>query len=311
MPGLTEGDFDSDGELVVNVIGGLISDVDSDSLEGIAITGADNSNGQWQYSLDNGVSWISVDTVSADSAILLAADSATRIRFVPEVYFFGSASISYHAWDQTVGSNGETGVDATVNGGNTAFSINEAAALIEVSSLPVVTSTDPAAVVSDGVVADSFTSLDSEFSDLAWDQAVLESYILPDSVIDDVLFFDEVTTTSKTVEDADEVVNTEEAPDADPEDEEEKNLVNDDDDQGEVSEKVTEEPVQEVEEVLVDVAAMPQVEGKVVLEGKEPLALGARKSTTEQLAREKGFVETEQAEILKIFEEAFDLLQCD
>ncbi|MDH3393250.1 MAG: hypothetical protein OEL66_04535, partial [Desulfobulbaceae bacterium] len=70
-------------------------------------------------------------------------------------------------------------------------------------------------------------------------------------------------------------------------------------------------PVQEVEEVLVDVAAMPQVEGKVVLEGKEPLALGARKSTTEQLAREKGFVETEQAEILKIFEEAFDLLQCD
>ncbi len=105
-----------------------ITDPDSGALEGIAVigAGADTSKGQWQYSLidppTNG-NWLPIVGVT-ESAALLLFDSAW-LRFVPAADYFGPADpLTFRAWDRTKGGNGQSGVDTTVNGGNTAFSVN-------------------------------------------------------------------------------------------------------------------------------------------------------------------------------------------
>jgi hypothetical protein len=122
----------------------LITDVDGESLEGIAILAADNSFGTWQYSLDGNL-WYNVGSVSSTAARLLAADATTRIRFVPAANFNMSApgavlpTITFCAWDRTTGANGN---QANVNksGGATAFSTATQTASLsvwEVNDAPV------------------------------------------------------------------------------------------------------------------------------------------------------------------------------
>jgi hypothetical protein len=133
---IAEDDATNNGTLVSAIIasagGDRITDVDSGAVEGIAVIAADAMNGSWQYSIDNGTSWSALGAVSSSSARLLASDSQTRIRFVPTANFNGTigTAITFHAWDQTSGSNGGTG-NPSVNGGTTAFSIaTETASLI-------------------------------------------------------------------------------------------------------------------------------------------------------------------------------------
>ncbi|MFO1004134.1 MAG: hypothetical protein U0936_27775 [Planctomycetaceae bacterium] len=45
--------------------------------------------------------------MSRNAARLLAADATTRIRFVPNKNYTGTAKISFCAWDRTTGLNGE------------------------------------------------------------------------------------------------------------------------------------------------------------------------------------------------------------
>ncbi len=105
-----------------------ITDPDSGALEGIAIigAGADTSKGQWQYSLMGppaAGSWLPIVGVTENAALLLF-DSAW-LRFVPAANYYGPADpLTFRAWDRTVGGNGQSGVDTTVNGGHTAFSVN-------------------------------------------------------------------------------------------------------------------------------------------------------------------------------------------
>jgi Tfp pilus assembly protein FimT len=101
--------------------GDRITDVDTGALEGFAVVGVDNSNGQWQYSTDGGATWLAFGAASDSSAVLL--DTAARVRFVPNANYAGSAgNVTYRAWDQTTGSSGATGVNVSTNGGTTAFS---------------------------------------------------------------------------------------------------------------------------------------------------------------------------------------------
>jgi hypothetical protein len=72
-------------------------------LQGIAITSVDNTNGKWQYSLGSNI-WLDVGVVSADSAVLLK--NTSKLRFVSNAGFVGTATISYKAWDQTAGQTG-------------------------------------------------------------------------------------------------------------------------------------------------------------------------------------------------------------
>lgn len=122
---------------IADLVGGSgqnnISDQDAGSRQGIAITAANTANGSWFYSTNNGTNWNPLGNVSNANARLLAADANTRLYFQPNAGFRGTLAdvITFHAWDQTSGSNGGT-ADITKNGGATAFSTAIGTASIEV-----------------------------------------------------------------------------------------------------------------------------------------------------------------------------------
>ncbi|MEQ1635602.1 MAG: DUF4347 domain-containing protein [Methylococcales bacterium] len=132
-----------------------VTDADALSGLGIALTGANNSNGIWFYSTDNGSSWNTVGSVSDTSALLLNADSVTRLYFQANANYSGSISdaITFRAWDQGFGSNG-TLADASINGGSTAYSATSDSAPIIISAMndaPVATA-DSYTVAEDGTL---------------------------------------------------------------------------------------------------------------------------------------------------------------
>jgi hypothetical protein len=126
------------GTLVSDIIasagGDRITDVDAGAIEGIAVIAVNNTNGAWQYSIDNGTNWLPFNSPDATTARLLASNATTRIRFVPAANFNGTVNpgITFRAWDQTSGTNGAT-ADTSTNGGTTAFSIMTETASITVN----------------------------------------------------------------------------------------------------------------------------------------------------------------------------------
>ena len=118
-----------------------VSDTDIAPLTGIALVAVDASNGAWHYSIDNGANWIAIDplSLSTDNALLLAANSQTRLHFTPDADYNGTlaSAISFRAWDRTLGTNGGR-ADTTGNGGTTAYSTN-----IDTASLTVNAVNDP------------------------------------------------------------------------------------------------------------------------------------------------------------------------
>ena len=124
------------GALVSSIVAGQVSDADAGAVAGIAVTAVDNSNGTWQYSTNGGANWLNFSGLSANSALLLAADAFTRVRFVPNAYWSGTVAggITFYAWDQTSGAAG-TQADATGGGGSSAFSVASASAGIAVTDV--------------------------------------------------------------------------------------------------------------------------------------------------------------------------------
>ncbi|MDB5804566.1 MAG: hypothetical protein JWN73_1888 [Betaproteobacteria bacterium] len=122
------------GTAVSALINGHVTDIDTGAVNGIAVTAVDNTNGNWQYSIDGGGNWSSFGSPGAGSARLLAADAGTLVRFVPNANWNGTVTngISFRAWDQTAGAAGAT-ADTSVNGGTTAFSSALAGAAVTVT----------------------------------------------------------------------------------------------------------------------------------------------------------------------------------
>ena len=117
-------DLNPPGDTVLALIqsagGDRITDADGGAVEGIAVVGVDDTNGQWQYNTGSG--WTAFGAVSDAGAVLL--DTAASVRFVPNASYSGSAgNLTFYAWDQTSGANGDTGVNATSRGGSSAFSV--------------------------------------------------------------------------------------------------------------------------------------------------------------------------------------------
>jgi len=167
LPAITEDDTTNPGELVSSLLGASVTDVDTGAVAGIAVTGLDvdtgavagiavtglaSGNGTWEYSTDGGATWSAVGPVSDTSALLLR--DSDRVRFVPDGENADAASFTYRAWDQTSGAAGSQ-VDASANGGTTAFSsatdtasisvtaVNDAPVLTPVApSLPTITEDD-------------------------------------------------------------------------------------------------------------------------------------------------------------------------
>ena len=166
LAAITEDDLASSGTLVASLLAGHTSDLDAAALSGVAVVAVDNANGQWQYSTSGGASWTPFGSPTPTTARLLAADSMTRVRFVPVADSSGlvASGVTFRAWDQSAGVAGSM-ADATAGGGTAAFSSATASAGISV--MPV---NDPPAGVNAtaNTVEDAtytFSAADFGFSD--------------------------------------------------------------------------------------------------------------------------------------------------
>ncbi len=134
-----------------------VTDSDAGASRGIAIVGADSSNGSWQYYLGS-----SSDThqrariafpagLDDRHALLLAAGSddvshldVIFVVFVGNPGFRGHATFTYRAWDQSLRSAAQQSggvVDVSVNGGTTPFSAAVRTATIAIHDTPPVIDT--------------------------------------------------------------------------------------------------------------------------------------------------------------------------
>lgn len=138
LESIDEGDIDNAGTLVSSILASgnspAVSDLDPEDPKGIAVTGVDSTHGTWQYTTDGGTWTTIASTVSTTSALLLASDDNTKVRFVPAAGFCGTVAqgIRFRAWDQTSGVAGES-VDTSTNGGHAAFSEDTSSASITVN----------------------------------------------------------------------------------------------------------------------------------------------------------------------------------
>jgi hypothetical protein len=142
---INEDDFTSPGDSVLSIINSSgadrITDDDVGAVEGIAVTAVDDTNGQWQYDANADGTWLAFGAVTDTNAVLL--DTGALIRFVPNADYNGSAGdLTFHAWDQTTGSNGDIGANVSTNGGDTAYSSETFDAtlnVVPVNDVPVAT----------------------------------------------------------------------------------------------------------------------------------------------------------------------------
>ncbi len=127
-------EFGNSGNSVAEIVtDGSVTDADADSpAESIAVTAADNTNGVWQYSSDNG-GWEAFPDIVSRFFLL---DETRQIRFVPNEGWSGKATFTFRAWDKSSGISGGT-VDAGASGGNSAFSSETDDAAISVSNDPI------------------------------------------------------------------------------------------------------------------------------------------------------------------------------
>jgi hypothetical protein len=125
---------DNQGTIVSDLLAtmapdGGITDFNGD-VAGIAVIGADNSHGTWQYNIGSG--WKNFGAPSENATRLLSPSAS--IRFLPDLNFNGTAEITFRAWDQTGGVNGNTiNLNTTGVGGTTAFSAQSETATITVN----------------------------------------------------------------------------------------------------------------------------------------------------------------------------------
>ena len=110
LTSINEDPISNPGTLVSDLISGQVSDPNTSDPTGIAVIAVDDSNGTWQYSINGGTNWFDFGPVDTSTARLLAGDADTRVRFIPDATWNGTVAggITYHAWDQTSGTNGAT-----------------------------------------------------------------------------------------------------------------------------------------------------------------------------------------------------------
>ena len=127
-----EDNFNPPGASVASFVASSYSDAtdvvdggsNADAFEGIAITAYndDPSQGIWQYSTNEGVSWIELPTVSGSSSALSLL-SSDWLRFVPAPDFNGTApTIDVVLVDSSTSLMSGGLIDASTRGGTTPYS---------------------------------------------------------------------------------------------------------------------------------------------------------------------------------------------
>jgi hypothetical protein len=132
LASISEDDVNNLGSTVNTIIGASITDVDIGAIKGIAITSLMAGTGTWEYSIDNGSSWIDIAPVDDNHSLLLR--DIDKVRFIPDEKNSTIPTFNFRAWDQTTGSVG-TKVPTISTGGTTAFSIAECTASITVTDV--------------------------------------------------------------------------------------------------------------------------------------------------------------------------------
>ncbi len=138
LTAISEDPLINNGNLVSELLGNAVTDLDTGAVLGIAVTEIDNTNGTWQYSIDNanGPNWIDFGTPSAVEARLLGADA--RIRFVPNLGYSGTPTgITFRAWDQSRGIPGGTVDISDLNAIAGSKPFSEASTTATINVLPV------------------------------------------------------------------------------------------------------------------------------------------------------------------------------
>jgi VCBS repeat-containing protein len=121
MPSVREDATDHPGMLVLDLVAGRTTH--PGGITGVAVVEANSSAGHWQFSRDGGAHWSNFEAVGVGSAELLAADAQTRVRFLPNADWNGTASgLAFRAWDGSGGTAAATRADTTFSGGGSAFS---------------------------------------------------------------------------------------------------------------------------------------------------------------------------------------------
>ena len=105
---INEDEFNNGGTLISDMISGWVNDGDAAALRGIAVVAVDNTNGSWEYTTNGGTNWYAFGSPNSANARLLASNADTYVRFVPNADWNGTVvdGITFHAWDQTSGTNG-------------------------------------------------------------------------------------------------------------------------------------------------------------------------------------------------------------
>ncbi len=100
-----EADVNPNGTLVSDIVSSLsgVSDLEGEPI-GIAITSADNTLGDLEYSLD-GMVWYNVDETTLSGNYALVLDPDDLVRFIPNDpdYNGAQATFQFHVWDGTGG----------------------------------------------------------------------------------------------------------------------------------------------------------------------------------------------------------------
>ncbi len=125
VPAIAYTDTGNVGSTFKDVLGANVIDYDAFSSlrrvpHGVALVGADQTHGTWQYSTDGRSTWTNFgDSLSETSATLLTATDNDCVRFVPDVATLDDqfvASFAFKGWDGTTSeSAGSTGVDITTS----------------------------------------------------------------------------------------------------------------------------------------------------------------------------------------------------
>ena len=104
LPSAAADSQSGDGTPVTGLFGNVTVS-SSSAPEGVAVCYADNSNGNWQYTTDDGATWVNLSTVSetpsdvTGAARILSGAAGNRVRFVPNPGFAGAAEIRFHLWN--------------------------------------------------------------------------------------------------------------------------------------------------------------------------------------------------------------------
>lgn len=124
------------------LLGGA-SDPDGDTPLGIAITGSDETLGQWYYTTDGGNTWLAVGAVSAGNALHLADDGNTRLYLAPQPNTAGDVgnALTFVAWDRSAGTAG--GRSALVAGSVSTASDSLSISIVETPVAPELTPAGP------------------------------------------------------------------------------------------------------------------------------------------------------------------------